>query len=66
MNIRKDIKYAIACPTSMGVRLTPEDRMAVHNSDRFMMQTTSAESNVLNTRYGRAEGHREMDGDRGA
>ena len=48
MNIRKDCKYAIACPTSMGVRITPEDRMAVHNSNRFYLQSTSAESNVLN------------------
>ena len=23
-------KYALACPTSMGVRITPEDRMAVN------------------------------------
>lgn len=44
----KSKKYAIACPTSMGVRITPEDRMAVHNSSRFYMQATSAETNVLN------------------
>ena len=48
LNLRKNYRYAIACPTSMGVRITPEDRMAVHNSKRFMMQCTSAESNVLN------------------
>ena len=41
-------KYALACPTSMGVRITPADRMAVHNSDRFYLQSTSAETNVLN------------------
>jgi 2-dehydro-3-deoxygluconokinase len=41
-------KYAIACPTSMGVRITPENQMAVHNSDRFYLQATSAETNVLN------------------
>ena len=41
-------KYALACPTSMGVRITPADRMAVHNSDRFYLQATSAETNVLN------------------
>ena len=39
-------KYALACPTSMGVRITPEYRMAVHNSDRFYLQATSAETNV--------------------
>lgn len=48
LNVKAGCKYAIACPTSMGVRITPEDRMAVHNSSRFYMQATSAESNVLN------------------
>ena len=48
LNIRKDYKYAVACPTSMGVRITPDNRMAVHNSNHFYMQATSAESNVLN------------------
>lgn len=51
-NLRKDYKYAIACPTSMGVRITPEDRMAVHNSTHFYMQATSAESNVLSVASG--------------
>ena len=46
--IRSHYTYAVACPTSMGVRITPEDRMAVHNSSRFYMQATSAETNVLN------------------
>lgn len=41
-------KYALACVTSMGVRITPENRMAVHNSNNFYMQSTSAETNVLN------------------
>ena len=44
----KKCKYAIACPTSMGVRITPVDRMAVHNSNMFYLQATSAETNVLN------------------
>lgn len=48
MNIQKNAKYAIACPTSMGVRITPEHRMAAHNSNHFYLQATSAESNVLN------------------
>ncbi|MBQ3865257.1 MAG: sugar kinase, partial [Clostridia bacterium] len=47
MKIR-DYKYAVASPTSMGLRITPPDRMAVHNSDTFYLQATSAESNVLN------------------
>ncbi|MEG1523564.1 MAG: PfkB family carbohydrate kinase [Clostridia bacterium] len=41
-------KYAIACPTSMGVRITPTDRQQVEISHMFYMQSTSAESNVLN------------------
>ena len=41
-------KYAVACVTSMGLRITPENRMAVHNSNRFLLQATSAETNVLN------------------
>ena len=40
--------HAIACVTSIGVRITPPDRMAVHNSDLFRLQATSAETNVLN------------------
>ena len=48
LNLRSNYRYAIACPTSIGVRITPENRMAVHNSNRFIMQCTSAESNVLN------------------
>jgi hypothetical protein len=40
--------HAIACVTSIGVRITPPDRMAVHNSDWFRLQATSAETNVLN------------------
>ncbi|MBQ7064683.1 MAG: sugar kinase [Firmicutes bacterium] len=47
MQIR-NYKYAIACPTSMGVRITPVNRMSVHNSNMFYLQSTSAESNVLN------------------
>ena len=47
MEIRS-YKYAIAAVTSMGVRITPEDRMAVQNSNKFYLQATSAESNVLN------------------
>ncbi len=46
--IRENCRYAVACPTSMGLRLTPENRMAVHNSNRYYLQATSAESNVLN------------------
>lgn len=48
MKLRENCKYALACPTSMGLRITPENRMSVHNSNRFYLQATSAESNVLN------------------
>ena len=48
MEIRETYRYAVACPTSMGVRITPEDRMSVQNSYRYYLQSTSAESNVLN------------------
>ena len=43
-----DKKYALACVSSMGVRITPENRMPVQSSSRFYMQCTSAETNVLN------------------
>ena len=45
---KADARYAIAAVSSMGLRITPEDRMAVHNSNRFYLQATSAETNVLN------------------
>lgn len=48
MQIKEKCKYLMACPTSMGVRITPENRMSVHNSHLFYMQSTSAETNVLN------------------
>ncbi len=41
-------RYAIAAPTSMGVRITPEERQSVQTSQRFLMRSSSAESNVLN------------------
>ena len=46
--MKSNYKYALGCPTSMGVRITPENRMAVHNSNMFYLQATSAETNVLN------------------
>ena len=39
--------YAIVCLSSMGVRITPETRQPVHYSNRYIMQGTSAETNVL-------------------
>ena len=48
MTSMKTKRYAVAAPTSMGLRITPENRMSVQNSNLFYMQATSAESNVLN------------------
>lgn len=48
MELRKDCKYQIVCPTSMGVRIIPKDRQPVHISRDYTMFATSAESNVLN------------------
>ena len=39
--------YALVCPTSMGVRITPAERQPVHTASRFLLEATSAESNVL-------------------
>lgn len=47
MEERKRFKYDIAAATSMGVRITPMMRQPVHTSNHFIMQATSAESNVL-------------------
>ncbi len=46
MQIRQNARYALAVPTSMGVRITPHDRQPVHTSNEFFMQATSAETNV--------------------
>ena len=46
IELKKDAKYAMLIPTSMGVRLTPADGQPFHCSDTFKMQVTSAESNV--------------------
>ena len=39
-------KWALLVPTSMGVRITPENSQPVYCSDRFVMQATSAETNA--------------------
>jgi len=46
IELRKDCKYAMLVPTSMGIRMTPVDGQPVHCSDTFMMRATSAETNV--------------------
>jgi len=44
--LKKDCKYALLVPTSMGVRITPVNGQPVHSANLFEMQATSAETNV--------------------
>lgn len=46
LELKKDCKYSLVVPTSMGVRITPANRQPVHSSDLFNLQVTSAETNV--------------------
>lgn len=46
MKLRENFKWSLVVPTSMGVRITPLNGQAVHTSDTFYMQATSAETNV--------------------
>ncbi len=46
MELRKDARYSLLTPTSMGTRLTPLSGQPVHNSDHFILHATSAETNV--------------------
>jgi 2-dehydro-3-deoxygluconokinase len=46
IELKKDFKYALIVPTSMGVRITPVNGQPVHSSDTYFMQATSAETNV--------------------
>ncbi len=46
LKIKDNCKYAIVVPSSMGVRITPAEGQPVYASNMFMMQATSAETNV--------------------
>jgi 2-dehydro-3-deoxygluconokinase len=46
LELRKGCKYALVVPTSMGIRITPVNGQPVHSSTQYVMQATSAESNV--------------------
>ncbi|MEX0326355.1 MAG: PfkB family carbohydrate kinase [Puniceicoccaceae bacterium] len=46
MKTREGAKYELLVATSMGVRLTPKAGQPVHSAREFIMQATSAESNV--------------------
>lgn len=48
MELRKVAKISLMTVSSMGVRMTPLKRQAVHSSKFFEMESTSAETNVLN------------------
>lgn len=48
MNLREDAKYDLLTVSSMGVRITPVDRQPVNTSRLYQMESTSAETNVLN------------------
>lgn len=46
IELRQNCAFALLVPTSMGVRLTPPNGQPIHTSDTFVMQATSAETNV--------------------
>ena len=46
MELKKGCAWSLVIPTSMGIRISPTNGQAVHCSDTFVMQATSAESNV--------------------
>ncbi|OAV68176.1 aminoimidazole riboside kinase [Bacteroidales bacterium Barb6XT] len=47
MELKKDFRWSLVIPTSMGIRLTPvKAGQPVHSSNELFMQATSAETNV--------------------
>lgn len=46
MEFRQDAQWSLVVPTSIGVRLTPDNFAPVQVADHFLMQVTSAETNV--------------------
>jgi 2-dehydro-3-deoxygluconokinase len=46
LELRKDSKYALLVPSSMGVRIIPPNGQPVHCSDTCFLYATSAETNV--------------------
>lgn len=47
IKLKDSAKYALLVPSSMGIRITPVNGQPVHSSDTFVMQATSAETNVV-------------------
>ncbi|MBN2214748.1 MAG: sugar kinase [Bacteroidales bacterium] len=46
IELKKDYTWSMVIPTSMGARITPVNGQPVYCSDTFLLQATSAESNV--------------------
>lgn len=46
IQLKKEFKYSLLVPTSMGVRITPVNGQPVHCSNLYEMHATSAETNV--------------------
>ncbi len=46
MQLKKECKWSLLVPTSMGVRITPVNNQPVYCTDTYFMQATSAETNV--------------------
>lgn len=46
LELKKNAKYALLVPTSIGIRITPLNGQPVHSSNMYVMQATSAETNV--------------------
>ena len=46
LELKPNCKYAMGVPTSMGFRLAPAHGQGVHNATSFMLQVSSAETNV--------------------
>ncbi len=46
IQLKRDAKWAMIVPSSMGVRITPLNGQPVYSGDMFQMQATSAETNV--------------------
>ena len=46
MELKQGCQYALLVPSSVGVRITPFNAQPVHTSNLYMLQATSAETNV--------------------
>ncbi len=46
LELRQDFTWSMVVPTSMGVRITPLHGQPVYASDTYLLQATSAETNV--------------------